>query len=343
MQMMENNFDNAPYELIVNSFSNSLSPGEMEELEAWLALSAENVKLYNEIVAINHDLDSLAHQNLLNTDESWLRFKKLSEDRKVVTLTKYNNRNLSSAKHSRIFWIASIAATLVVALSIVLVMWRSRNNDITILQTKGNQHLKIVLPDGSKVQLNSNSEVCYSRKTFSLSRELKLVRGEALFEVIHNERYPFAVYTGSLKIKDIGTIFNIRNGKLATVVSVISGEVALSEKTDKDSIKLMANQEAIYNVFSKNIQVVPLKDLNTTSWLDKNFRFIKCPLKKVVEQLQNAYEVRIDLSDKDLENKELTASFNNESIVDALKVISGSLNIDFENKNGIYYLTSKKI
>lgn len=69
MQMMENNFDNAPYELIVNSFSNSLSPGEMEELEAWLALSAENVKLYNEIVAINHDLDSLTHQNLLNTDE----------------------------------------------------------------------------------------------------------------------------------------------------------------------------------------------------------------------------------------------------------------------------------
>lgn len=336
MQMMENNFDNAPYELIVNSFSNSLSPGEMEELEAWLALSAENVKLYNEIVAINHDLDSLAHQNLLNTDESWVRFKKLSEDRKVVTLTKHNNR-------SRIFWISSIAATLVVALSIVLVMWRSRNNDITILQTKANQHLKIILPDGSKVQLNSNSEVCYSRKAFSLSRELKLVKGEALFEVIHNEKYPFVVYSGVLKIKDIGTIFNIRNGKSATIVSVISGVVALSEKTDKDSIKLMANQEAIYNVFSKNIQVVPQKDLNTTSWLDKKFRFIKCPLKKVVEQLQNAYEVRIDLSDKDLENKELTASFNNESMEDALKVISGSLNIDFGNKNGIYYLKSKKI
>ncbi|NHA02800.1 DUF4974 domain-containing protein [Mucilaginibacter sp. HC2] len=308
----------------------------MEELEAWLALSAENVKLYNEIVAINHDLDSLAHQNLLNTDESWVRFKKLSEDRKVVTLTKHNNR-------SRIFWISSIAATLVVALSIVLVMWRSRNNDITILQTKANQHLKIILPDGSKVQLNSNSEVCYSRKAFSLSRELKLVKGEALFEVIHNEKYPFVVYSGVLKIKDIGTIFNIRNGKSATIVSVISGVVALSEKTDKDSIKLMANQEAIYNVFSKNIQVVPQKDLNTTSWLDKKFRFIKCPLKKVVEQLQNAYEVRIDLSDKDLENKELTASFNNESMEDALKVISGSLNIDFGNKNGIYYLKSKKI
>jgi transmembrane sensor len=79
------------------------------------------------------------------------------------------------------------------------------------------------LPDGSVVHLNTDSHVEVSF-TPAL-RQVRLVRGEALFEVAKNRSRPFVVSTGSVQIRAVGTAFNVRLRSQAMEVFVTEGSV----------------------------------------------------------------------------------------------------------------------
>src|SRR5690606_18082388 len=66
-----------------------------------------------------------------------------------------------------------------------------------------------VLPDGSKVTLNSNSSISYTEGFTESTREIKL-KGEAFFQVTKDPARPFIVHTGNIATTALGTSFNIR-------------------------------------------------------------------------------------------------------------------------------------
>lgn len=76
--------------------------------------------------------------------------------------------------------------------------------------TQLGERSQVVLPDGTKVWLNSSSSVEYVAPFFSRQRRVKM-EGEAYFEVEHDRRAPFVVSTNGLDIEVLGTRFNIRN------------------------------------------------------------------------------------------------------------------------------------
>jgi transmembrane sensor len=83
------------------------------------------------------------------------------------------------------------------------------------------------LPDGSRVQLNTASEV---RATVSAaSREVWLDRGEAFFEVAHNKEVPFLVHAGDRLITVLGTKFSVRRDGGQVTVSVLEGRVRVDQ------------------------------------------------------------------------------------------------------------------
>ena len=67
---------------------------------------------------------------------------------------------------------------------------------------------RVVLPDGSTVLLNTNTQMRmhFSRET----REIVLTRGEALFTVARDERRPFEVSVGDNTVRAVGTSFDVR-------------------------------------------------------------------------------------------------------------------------------------
>jgi transmembrane sensor len=89
------------------------------------------------------------------------------------------------------------------------------------------QQQALSLPDGSSIQLNTDSqvEVRYS----SGLRKIRLLRGEALFAVTHDASRPFDVYAANGIVRAIGTAFAVRLAGGDVNVTVTTGTVEVSE------------------------------------------------------------------------------------------------------------------
>lgn len=87
----------------------------------------------------------------------------------------------------------------------------------------------VSLPDGSRVELNTDSRiaVAYSDNR----RDIVLTRGEALFDVAKDPSRPFVVKAGEAQVRAVGTAFNIRMREKVVELTVTEGVVAVNEPT----------------------------------------------------------------------------------------------------------------
>lgn len=85
----------------------------------------------------------------------------------------------------------------------------------------------VTLDDASKISVNSASKVVVSYG--ETAREVRLERGEALFEVAKDPARPFIVLAGNKRIEALGTSFVVRRDNDRTAVTLIDGRIAVSE------------------------------------------------------------------------------------------------------------------
>lgn len=194
--------------------------------------------------------------------------------------------------------------------------------------------------DGSKVILNGGSQLRYRNDFGTNIRELELI-GEAYFEVNHDHERPFIVYAKGAEVKDIGTKFNINaypnSPSLEVVVSEGLVEVTASKNTSQPgkrnkpgSVMLSKGQKAELNSETGKL-VVGKADLNTSlAWLDNRLVFDEEPFQAVIQKLERYYDVKVNVLDKELLYKQITVSFNNESLENVLKVLSLSLDAEYK-------------
>lgn len=110
---------------------------------------------------------------------------------------------------------------------------------LQVFSTTTGQRDSQMLPDGSLLSLNTDSEVAVDMSAGR--RELRLRRGEAHFEVAHDAARPFIVTVGDHAVRAVGTAFNIRRrGDSEADVLVTSGTVNITG--DANSATLNAGQ-----------------------------------------------------------------------------------------------------
>lgn len=120
------------------------------------------------------------------------------------------------------------SAFSVLALSVVLGVWLvgipMMSSDGLYTTQIGEREL-IRLDDGSVVELNTNSQV---RVDYSDSyRRIRLLRGEAHFDVESNRERPFQVYAGAGMVEAVGTGFVVHLQERDIEVTVTEGRVDL--------------------------------------------------------------------------------------------------------------------
>lgn len=93
-------------------------------------------------------------------------------------------------------------------------------------ETKIGERHEVRLDDGSVVSLDTDSllEVAYN----SRERNIRLLRGQALFRVAHNQGWPFVVSAGSRTVTAVGTAFNVRVEGPRVKVVLIEGKVRVA-------------------------------------------------------------------------------------------------------------------
>jgi transmembrane sensor len=123
--------------------------------------------------------------------------------------------------------LALAACLALVAVGITFIWTHAAHRDYV---TGVGEQRTVRLDDGSIVHLNTDT---HARVYFTTQvREVELLKGEALFEVVNRPTRPFIVNTGSATIRDLGTTFDVyKHSDDATAVAVVEGAVQVAVGT----------------------------------------------------------------------------------------------------------------
>ena len=226
----------------------------------------------------------------------------------------YNKRKVFS------FNKIAIAASIIMLMGITIFYSLTNTNLTTVSALKG-ERKEIMLSDGSRVFLNSNSSISY-KDDFSERRNITL-NGEAFFRVAKNAKKPFIVTSNTTEIKVLGTSFNINSTKKnKTTVSVNTGKVLVRSKTKlKDSVILTKNQQVSF-LNHKPLKVSHNDSDDLMAWT-KNIIVLKHEtLDNTAKILENWYNVSIDIQDKHIKTETISGKFNNETLKNVMASIA---------------------
>jgi len=236
-------------------------------------------------------------------------------------------------------------------------------DQITRVEVPLGSKSRVILPDGSVVNLNSGSTLMYSSSGFdSLNRSVFLT-GEGFFNVAKDTARPFYVTTPGIKFKVLGTTFNIKaypdeNTEEATLVTGSVEIYASADKVDNGNpIVLKPNQTA---VFVKSGKVIPtidpskvlvtkknpvkLKSLNlqpasTTeqiiSWKENRLVFDNQKFSDLIVQIERWYDVKITVDYQELLSARFTGKFDKETIEQVLQALASVTPFNYKIKQNL--------
>lgn len=172
----------------------------------------------------------------------------------------------------------------------------------------GQYHL--ILSDGTKVWLNSESQLRYPVVFVEgETRIVELVYGEAYFEVSPSSRHKgsdFKVYNDTQEIKVLGTEFNVKAYKDETSIytTLVEGKVALSFNGKNQT--LIPNQQLKFNKETNSINIATVDVYNSIAWKEGIFVFEEEPLKDIMKVLARWYDMEVIFINEDIEKEEFS-------------------------------------
>jgi transmembrane sensor len=236
----------------------------------------------------------------------------------------------------------AIAASGVLACLIFAgVLSRPRSTNYS---TDTGEQRRIVLPDGSSIELNTESQIRVSfRRSF---REVELLSGEALFSVRHDAARPFRVRVADKVVEDLGTQFSVYlRPDASTTVSVLDGRVRiLSPEVDPNprapatsegngrkaksqlisrSTQIGAGEEIRIGAGGRLIKRAAINATEAAAWREHRLWFDGATLSEVAAEFNRYNKRRLRVSDSAIAlKKRYTATFDAydpESFVQALR------------------------
>ncbi|MEH6681460.1 MAG: FecR domain-containing protein [Sediminicola sp.] len=198
---------------------------------------------------------------------------------------------------------------------------------------------KIVLSDGTTVNLNAGSTLEYPVKFIKGQNRKVTLIGEAFFDVKKDENSPFIVTSRSLDIRVLGTKFNVTSYPEDTdqKTVLIEGSVRLYETGGEydgdDSTLLTPGDMASWEGTEKKISVKQVDTELYTSWMQGKLVLKGMKFKDIEKKLERHYGVSIQNKSKELGDRVFTATFDVETIEEVLNTFVSETRIDYVIEN----------
>ncbi len=203
-------------------------------------------------------------------------------------------------------------------------------NDI-IVPRKG--EYQVVLSDGSKVFLNSESELKVP-VIFSGSERRVYLKGEGYFEVSPDLNRPFIVSVNGMDITVLGTKFNVNayceNQNIKA--TLVSGKVRVTNKNTFDGVVLIPGQQAVCS--NGEILVKEVDVQSEIAWIDGKFCFEKgATLEDISEQLKRWYDIEFFFTSEDVKKYMFAGVIKKEYTANEIfSIIEKTTNVKFTMK-----------
>jgi ferric-dicitrate binding protein FerR (iron transport regulator) len=166
------------------------------------------------------------------------------------------------------------------------------------LHTQQGMECRITLSDGTHVHLNAESSLTYPI-CFSGDRREVQIKGEAYFDVAHDEAHPFIVHAPHFSVKVTGTSFNVRaySNEPTESTTLVEGAVTVEQQEGK-KFTLIPGQHFSYDNATGSDLVSNVPVQLYTAWKSGSFIFMNAPLKEVFSYLAKWYNLHYTFDDE---------------------------------------------
>jgi len=177
----------------------------------------------------------------------------------------------------------------------------------TTFSTKAGERKILTLPDGTLLTLNSLSSVQISND-FSAIRNVRIIDGEAFFDVKHDMKRPFIIKSGPLTTQVLGTAFNIRAYRELDnfSVGVVRGKVSVMLARKPVSI-LIKGKQMVYDQKKSKIILADL-DEQLLNWQKGNMVLSDASFNEMVVLMKKNFDIDISTQNQKLKTKHFTAT-----------------------------------
>ncbi|MCF6365891.1 MAG: FecR family protein [Bacteroidales bacterium] len=304
------------YQTISNFITGTLSENERKAVSN--QIKSHSLKNYSGKIKTKE-------RHIFNADKAWFEFKKDVETPKTPIQKRkslYKTRNIA----------ASVIILAVTTIFGYFLINNFTDNQFTEISS-GNEIKEIVLPDGSVLTLNKNSEIRFPEEFSKINRSVEF-SGEAFFEIKRNPKIPFVIRSNNTEITVLGTSFNVLTSKKTDItVTVKTGKIKLSNN-NKENIILKPEEvgKIENNILSKSVN----KNKNYLSWKTKCFNYNGEKLNKVIEDFNKAYNAEIVIEDPKIGKLPIVSNPRNKALTVALEIICSAHNLKYkQEKNKI--------
>jgi transmembrane sensor len=178
--------------------------------------------------------------------------------------------------------VGAIAAILIAAIALAQISGLSTYVQADYVTGTGERR-HVTLPDGSTMQLNSHSAVALD---FDKGRRVvRLIEGEAFFEVLRDPDRPFRVSAQYADVEVTGTAFSVRTAAEESDIVLRHGHVSVLPKSSQAAVVLEPEQTV--SVSAAGLGAVQSIDASDAfAWLGGRIRFHDRPLGRVIDELR---------------------------------------------------------
>jgi transmembrane sensor len=163
------------------------------------------------------------------------------------------------------------------------------------------------LADGSTVQLNASSAVAYDYSNDR--RTVRLLRGQAYFEVARDTSRPFAVEAANARVTALGTAFDVRLGNAETDVTVTHSAVLIEfEGKQQASLRVQQGERAAYDHATGTSELRPSDASTELAWRRGQLVVDNVPLSRVVEEMNRHFSGRIVIANGELARRRVSGT-----------------------------------
>lgn len=348
-------------ELLVKRKTGEITLPEQAELSRLLIQNPEketDAAILDEYFACRLQSQEISEQFVKNSGN---KLKSLIEEKENLVKVK--------AGYSVLWRRLSVAASIIfIAGLLFLTLNRTSENKPlqakNLVFTKKGSKTNLVLPGGTKVWVNADSRLVYSKSYGDDLREVYLT-GEAFFDVAKDKEHPFIVHTQYMDVRALGTAFNVRaySNDVSPQTTLIRGSVEVLVKESREKIilkpyeKLIVQNNFINNNSYNDIttgdrehtaqppfllqKLKPNSKDSTvleTQWVQNKLVFQKQNISELVPTLERWYNVKIIIKGNNgINNNLLSGTFDNDGLMDVLESLKLSAGIKYKiSKDSVF-------
>jgi len=234
-------------------------------------------------------------------------------------------------------WLGGMAAAVMLGTGVWFVARAPEARPMAVTASLAAPCERRTLEDGTLIDFNRGAqvEVTYS----ATARHVRLIRGEANFDVAKDADRPFLVTAGDVTLRAVGTVFNVRLDAHVVEVVVREGQIQMGStaprvKAGAPLPLLDANHRVVIPhtpAAQPMTSLLTPQELETRlAWQPRLLDFNDAPLEQIVATFNRHNIVRVSLKERTLFPVRLSATFRSDNVEGFLRLLESDFGVRAE-------------